>query len=127
MDLILQKLTELGVSKIIPLKTERSIVKLDEKRESKKLIRWQAICKEAKKYNVALEINCGCFINETKRNIHNEERYRYPYDKFWKIAIDYKQYIKNPPVKYLLNFYSLPWYVNNNGDRYYYECEIVKI
>ena len=36
-----------GVSKIIPLKTERSIVKLDEKRESKKLIRWQAICKEA--------------------------------------------------------------------------------
>ena len=47
MDLILQKLTELGVSKIIPLKTERSIVKIDEKRESKKLIRWQAICKEA--------------------------------------------------------------------------------
>ena len=47
MDLILQKLTELGVSKIIPLKTERSIVKIDEKRESKKLVRWQAICKEA--------------------------------------------------------------------------------
>ena len=47
MDLILQKLTELGVSKIIPLKTERSIVKIDEKRESKKLIRWRAICKEA--------------------------------------------------------------------------------
>ena len=47
MDLILQKLTELGVSKIIPLKTERSIVKIDEKRESKKLIRWQSICKEA--------------------------------------------------------------------------------
>ena len=47
MDLILQKLTELGVSRIIPLKTERSIVKIDEKRECKKLIRWQAICKEA--------------------------------------------------------------------------------
>ena len=47
MDLILQKLTELGVSKIIPLKTERSIVKIDEKRENKKLVRWQAICKEA--------------------------------------------------------------------------------
>lgn len=47
MDLILQKLTELGVSKIIPLKTERSIVKLDQKRENKKIIRWQAICKEA--------------------------------------------------------------------------------
>ena len=32
MDLILQKLTELGVSTIIPLKTERSIIKLDDKK-----------------------------------------------------------------------------------------------
>ena len=47
MDLILQKLTELGVSKIIPIKTERSIVKLDDKKESKKIQRWQTICKEA--------------------------------------------------------------------------------
>ena len=47
MDLILQKLTELGVSSIIPVKTERSIVKLDEKKAEKKLLRWQMICKEA--------------------------------------------------------------------------------
>ena len=47
MDLILQKLTELGVSNIIPIKTERSIVKLDEKKEEKKISRWQIICKEA--------------------------------------------------------------------------------
>lgn len=47
MDLILQKLTELGVSRIIPIKTERSIVKLDEKKEMKKICRWQTICKEA--------------------------------------------------------------------------------
>jgi len=46
-DLILQKLTELGVSTVIPVKTERSIVKLDEKRVEKKLQRWQMICKEA--------------------------------------------------------------------------------
>lgn len=46
-DLILQKLTELGVSTIIPLKTERSIVKLDEKKVEKKLKRWESICKEA--------------------------------------------------------------------------------
>lgn len=46
-DLILQKLTELGVSTIIPVKTERSIVKLDEKKVEKKLQRWQMICKEA--------------------------------------------------------------------------------
>lgn len=47
MDLILQKLTELGVSRIIPIKTERSIIKLDDKKESKKIQRWQTICKEA--------------------------------------------------------------------------------
>lgn len=47
MDLVLQKLTELGVSKIIPVNMERSIVKLDTKKEEKKLIRWNTICKEA--------------------------------------------------------------------------------
>lgn len=46
-DLIIQKLTELGVSNIIPLKTERSIVKLDDKKIAKKILRWQTICKEA--------------------------------------------------------------------------------
>lgn len=47
MDLILQKLTELGVSKIIPLKMERSVVKLDDRKFSKKKARWFSICKEA--------------------------------------------------------------------------------
>ena len=47
MDIILQKLTELGVSRIIPLKMERSIVKFDDKRMVKKIERWQNICKEA--------------------------------------------------------------------------------
>jgi 16S rRNA (uracil1498-N3)-methyltransferase len=90
MDLILQKLTELGVSKIIPLKTERSIVKLDEKRESKKIIRWQAICKEAseqaKRNNVPVvtdiytlkdlikeefDIKLLCSVNEKNNFINN--------------------------------------------------------
>ena len=47
MDLILQKLTELGVSRIIPLSMERSIVKLDKERFNKKKVRWESICKEA--------------------------------------------------------------------------------
>lgn len=46
-DLILQKLTELGVSKIIPIKTEHSIVKIDLQKLSKKYERWNKICKEA--------------------------------------------------------------------------------
>jgi len=47
MDLILQKLTELGVSRIIPLNMDRSIVKLDKDRWNKKKVRWMNICKEA--------------------------------------------------------------------------------
>ena len=47
MDLILQKLTELGVNTIIPISMERSIVKLDEAKFNKKKVRWETICKEA--------------------------------------------------------------------------------
>ena len=46
MDYILQKMTELGVNKIIPYQAERSIVKLNDK-VNKKIDRWQTIIKEA--------------------------------------------------------------------------------
>ena len=55
-DLILQKLTELGVSNIIPIKTQRSIVKLDNKKTNKKIERWQKICKEASEQSHRLEV-----------------------------------------------------------------------
>lgn len=44
MNLIIQKLTELGVNNIIPLKTKRVIVKIDEKKE-----KWDDIVKESMK------------------------------------------------------------------------------
>lgn len=47
MDIILQKGTELGVDQFIIIDTERSIVKLDTKKETIKLDRWSRICKEA--------------------------------------------------------------------------------
>ena len=46
MDLVLQKATELGVSRIIPIMCERCVVKLNDK-ESRKLDRWNRIVKEA--------------------------------------------------------------------------------
>ncbi|MDD3221211.1 MAG: 16S rRNA (uracil(1498)-N(3))-methyltransferase [Clostridia bacterium] len=43
MELIIQKAVELGAYEIIPVRTSRVIVKLDEKKEVKKLTRWQQI------------------------------------------------------------------------------------
>ncbi len=45
MDWIVQKATELGVANIVPLITERTIVKI--KDEEKRIIRWQKIAREA--------------------------------------------------------------------------------
>ena len=46
-DFIVQKGTELGVAAIIPFKAERSIVKWDDKKGSKKIERLQKIAKQA--------------------------------------------------------------------------------
>jgi len=45
MDLIVQKATELGVASIIPLMSDRTLVKIDE--DSKKLDRWREIALDA--------------------------------------------------------------------------------
>jgi 16S rRNA (uracil1498-N3)-methyltransferase len=45
MDWIVQKATELGVAEIVPLVTERTIVKIRD--EEKRVSRWQKICREA--------------------------------------------------------------------------------
>lgn len=49
MELIIQKCTELGVKKIIPVSMKRSIVKLSGKDEKKKIERWQKIAEAASK------------------------------------------------------------------------------
>ena len=49
MELIIQKTTEIGVKKIIPVSMERCIVKLDEKDSLKKVERWQKISEVAAK------------------------------------------------------------------------------
>lgn len=56
MDLILQKSAELGVSKIIPVELERSIIKLDSLKAEKRLIRWQKILKEASEQSKRIDI-----------------------------------------------------------------------
>lgn len=49
MDFIIQKATELGVSRIIPLACERAVVKLTGDKQQRRLDRWQRIALEAAK------------------------------------------------------------------------------
>ena len=49
MELIIQKAVELGVHQVIPVASKRAVVKLDKKKEEKKLTRWQAISESAAK------------------------------------------------------------------------------
>ena len=49
MELIIQKAVELGVHRIVPVSTKRSIVKLDDKKAGAKISRWQGIAEAAAK------------------------------------------------------------------------------
>lgn len=49
MELVIQKAVELGVFQIIPVQTKRTVVKLDAKKETAKLMRWNAIAEAAAK------------------------------------------------------------------------------
>ncbi len=87
MDLILQKATELGVDTIIPIETERSIIKRKVEKEDQKLERWRRICKEASEQSYRTDIpaifpiqnpkdmkpleglNLICSTSETEKNI----------------------------------------------------------
>jgi len=70
-DLILQKATELGVSKIIPVIMEKRIIKFEKDRENKKIERWNKICKEASEQSKRVNIP---IVTEVKslREIENE-------------------------------------------------------
>ena len=49
LELVIQKAVELGANEIIPIRTARCVVKLDEEKARKKGIRWQRIAEEAAK------------------------------------------------------------------------------
>lgn len=89
-DLILQKCTELGVSNFIPLEVSRCVVKIDKKKETKKIERWNSICKEAAEQskrnkipkisgikkikdiiNLDYDLKILCSVNQSVINIKN--------------------------------------------------------
>jgi 16S rRNA (uracil1498-N3)-methyltransferase len=68
MDFIVQKATELGVSTIVPLITERTIVKI--KNEEKRVARWQKICREAAMQSDRIEIPLVSQVVTLKKFLH---------------------------------------------------------
>jgi 16S rRNA (uracil1498-N3)-methyltransferase len=73
MDLVVQKATELGVSRLVPVLTERSIVRLDEERSDRKSSHWRAIaiaaceqCGRNRLPEVALPARLGEFLRDSR-------------------------------------------------------------
>jgi len=73
MDLIIQKATELGVSSIVPLLSERTVVQLDGEDLGKKRDKWQRIAIEACKQcgqnwvpEVGLPVKVEAFVRQAK-------------------------------------------------------------
>lgn len=67
MELIIQKAVELGVFEIVPVAMSRCVVKLDEKKATSKVKRWQGVAESAAKQAgrmIIPQVNKVCSFNE---------------------------------------------------------------
>ncbi|SDZ19764.1 16S rRNA (uracil1498-N3)-methyltransferase [Proteiniborus ethanoligenes] len=91
MDLIIQKNTELGVIKIIPIITDRTITRIqDIKKEEKKLERWNRIAEEAAKQSkrgIVPEVGGILPFKEMLKVLKNEKLIIVPYENEEKLGI----------------------------------------
>ena len=84
MELIIQKAVELGVYEIIPTVTSRCIVKIDAKKEEKKLARWQQISEAAAKQSgrgIVPEIKAPMSLKEALEYAKGADTVLVPYEK----------------------------------------------
>ena len=83
MELIIQKCVELGVYKIVPVNTERCIVKIDKNKEKKKIERWQKISESAAKQSgrgIIPEIGGVMNFNEAVKEAAEKGKAMIPYE-----------------------------------------------
>ncbi|MEW9123003.1 MAG: 16S rRNA (uracil(1498)-N(3))-methyltransferase [Thermotaleaceae bacterium] len=85
MEMIVQKCTELGIHRIVPLASDRSVVQLkDRKEEMKKVERWQKIAEEAAKQSKRIripQVEYPITLNQMTAGIENMDLLIIPYEK----------------------------------------------
>ncbi|MDD6484657.1 MAG: 16S rRNA (uracil(1498)-N(3))-methyltransferase [Clostridiales bacterium] len=84
MEYIIQKTTELGIKRIVPVKLARCVVKLEDKKaEEKKRDRWQKIANEAAKQcgrGVIPKVSMPVTIEEAARELRDADLAFAPYE-----------------------------------------------
>lgn len=83
MDLIVQKCTEIGVNSVIPVVTDRVIVKLDDKSGAKKVERWNKIAAEAAKQSgrqIVPDVHNVTFLENIIENLSKYDIVIVPYE-----------------------------------------------
>lgn len=96
MEFIIQKGTELGVKEFVPVKFERSIVKLSGKDENKKIERWQKISEVASKQS-------GRNIIPKIKNVNNIENVCKLIEKYDIVLVAYENEQDNFLKEELMN------------------------
>ena len=89
MNLAIQKLTEIGVNKIIPLKTKRVVVKINEKKE-----KWETVVREALKQCRGVKFPK---VSEIKKICEID------YERYDKIIFAYENSENSKPIFELIN------------------------
>ena len=100
MELILQKLTEIGVDEIVLVQTKRSVTKIDNKKEDKKIERWERIIYEAAKQSKRGKIPTlrGVLsFKEALKDMENNDLNLCPYENERTISI--KECLKEVDLK----------------------------
>ncbi|AEV69318.1 16S rRNA (uracil(1498)-N(3))-methyltransferase [Acetivibrio clariflavus] len=97
MDFIIQKSVELGISKVVPVLTERTVVKIDNQKDAqKKWERWNRISQEAAKQSnrgIIPEVELPISFKEAIKQIKNGSLSIIPYEKESKKSL--KQILKS--------------------------------
>lgn len=83
MELIVQKATELGVDRIVPVRMERCVVRLDDREAEKKTERWQKIAREAGKQSgrcLIPEVALPISLNGLCQSLHSFQASAVPWE-----------------------------------------------